>query len=52
MGHFDGIASDRRIDWFPKFAASCTWYDDDGTQEDVLSQAGKVSGILRGTTVG
>lgn len=33
-----------RTDWFPKFAASCTWYDDDGTQEDVLSQVGKVSG--------
>ena len=33
-----------RTDWFPKFAASCTWYDDDGTQEDVLSQAWKVSG--------
>ena len=33
-----------RTDWFPKFVASCTWYDDDGTQEDVLSQAGKVSG--------
>ena len=32
-----------RTDWFPKFAASCTWYDD-GTQEDVLSQAEKVSG--------
>ena len=33
-----------RTDWFPKFAAPCTWYDDDGTQEDVLSQAEKVSG--------
>ena len=31
-----------RTDWFPKFAASCTWYDDDGTQEDVLSQAWKI----------
>ena len=39
VGHFDGIAS---TDWFPKFAASCTWHDDDGTQEDVLSQAWKI----------
>ena len=31
-----------RTDWFPKFAASCTWHDDDGTQEDVLSQAWKI----------
>ena len=31
-----------RTDWFPKFAASCTWYDDVGTQEDVLSQAWKI----------
>ena len=31
-------------DRFPKFVSPCTWYDDDGTQEDVLSQAGKVSG--------
>ena len=31
-----------RTDWFPKLAASCTWYDDDGTQEDVLSQAWKI----------
>ena len=31
-----------RTNWFPKFAASCTWHDDDGTQEDVLSQAWKI----------
>ena len=31
-----------RTDWFPKFAASCTWHDDGGTQEDVLSQAWKI----------
>ncbi|MEI3465217.1 MAG: hypothetical protein V8R07_04870 [Bacteroides fragilis] len=33
-----------RTDWFLKFVSVCTWYDDDGTQEDVLSQAEKVSG--------
>jgi hypothetical protein len=33
-----------RTDWFTCLAASCTWYDDDGTQEDVLSQAWKVQG--------
>ena len=31
-----------RTEWFSDFASSCTWYDDDGTQEDVLSQAWKV----------
>ena len=31
-----------RTDLFPKFAASCTWYDDESTQEDVLSQAWKI----------
>ena len=31
-----------RTEWFPRFAASCVWYDDDGTEEDVLAQAWKV----------
>lgn len=31
-----------RTDWFPLFASSCTWHDDDGSSEDVLSQAWKV----------
>ena len=33
-----------RTEWFPQCVSSCTGYDDDGTQEDVLSQVGKVSG--------
>lgn len=31
-----------RADWFTLFASSCTWHDDDGSSEDVLSQAWKV----------
>ena len=31
-----------RTEWFHRFAASCVWYDDDGTEEDVLAQAWKV----------
>ena len=31
-----------RTDWFPALAASCVWQDDNGTREDVLSQAWKV----------
>lgn len=31
-----------RTEWFPRFASSCVWYDDDGTEEDVLAQAWKV----------
>lgn len=33
-----------RTDWFPALAASCVWHDDNGAQEDVLSQAWKVPG--------
>ena len=33
-----------RKEWFVNTAAACTWYDDDGTEEDVLSQAWKVRG--------
>lgn len=33
-----------RTDWFPKLASSCVWYEDDGSEEDVLSQAWKVRG--------
>ena len=33
-----------RTDWFPAFAAACVWHDDNGAQEDVLSQAWKVPG--------
>ncbi len=33
-----------RTEWFPALASSCIWHDDDGTQEDVLSQAWKVQG--------
>ena len=31
-----------RTDWFIRCADSCIWYDEDGVQEDVLSQAWKV----------
>ena len=30
-----------KADWFVQWASSCTWYEEDGTQEDVLSQAWK-----------
>lgn len=33
-----------RADWFTLLAASCVWHDDDGSTEDVLSQAWKVRG--------
>jgi hypothetical protein len=33
-----------QTEWFTNFASSCIWYDDDGTEEDVLSQAWKVQG--------
>ena len=33
-----------RTEWFTALASSCIWHDDDGTQEDVLSQAWKVQG--------
>lgn len=33
-----------RTTWFVPLAASCTWYEDDGSEEDVLSQAWKVHG--------
>ena len=33
-----------RTDWFVSFATSCVWYEDDGSEEDVLSQAWKVRG--------
>ena len=33
-----------RSEWFTLFASSCTWHDDDGSSEDVLSQAWKVRG--------
>ena len=33
-----------RTDWFPALAAACVWHDDNGAQEDVLSQAWKVPG--------
>lgn len=33
-----------RTPWFVPFSTSCTWYDDDGSEEDVLSQAWKVRG--------
>ena len=31
-----------RTEWFSDIAASCVWYDDDGTEEDVLAHAWKV----------
>ena len=31
-----------KSEWFVKFASSCTFFDDDDTEEDVLSQAWKV----------
>jgi hypothetical protein len=31
-----------KSDWFVKCASSCTFYDDDDSKEDVLSQAWKV----------
>ena len=31
-----------RTEWFPALAASCVWQDDNGDQEDVLAQAGKL----------
>lgn len=37
-----------RTEWFPTLASSCIWHDDDGTQEDVLSQAWKVRGRKMG----
>ena len=33
-----------RTDWFPALAAVCVWHDDNGAQEDVLSQAWKMPG--------
>lgn len=33
-----------RTDWFPVAVSSCIWHDNNGTQEDVLSQAWKVQG--------
>ncbi len=33
-----------RTEWFPALAASCVWQDDNGDQEDVLAQAGKLQG--------
>lgn len=30
-----------RAEWFTSSAASCVWVDDDGAEEDVLSQAWK-----------
>jgi len=33
-----------RKDWFMEFADSCVWFEDDGSEEDVLSQAWKVRG--------
>lgn len=33
-----------RTEWFPALAASCVWQDDNGGQEDVLAQAGKLQG--------
>ena len=37
-----------RTEWFPALASSCIWHDDDGTKEDVLSQAWKVQGRKMG----
>lgn len=37
-----------RTEWFPALASSCIWHDEDGTQEDVLSQAWKVQGRKMG----
>lgn len=31
-----------RTDWFLRFTAACVWRDDDGSEEDILSQAWKV----------
>lgn len=31
-----------RTDWFLRFAVACVWRDDDGSEEDILSQAWKV----------
>lgn len=33
-----------RTEWFPILASSCVWQDDNGDQEDVLAQAGKLQG--------
>lgn len=33
-----------RTEWFVPFSSSCVWYEDDGSKEDVLSQAWKVRG--------
>ena len=33
-----------RTEWFPALASSCVWQDDNGAQEDLLAQAGKLQG--------
>lgn len=33
-----------RTEWFPDLASSCVWQDDNGAQEDLLAQAGKLQG--------
>lgn len=31
-----------RTEWFPILASSCIWQDNNGVQEDLLAQAGKL----------
>ena len=33
-----------RTGWFPILASSCIWQDNNGVQEDLLAQAGKLQG--------
>ena len=33
-----------RTEWFPILASSCIWQDNNGVQEDLLAQAGKLQG--------
>ena len=33
-----------RTDWFLALASSCVWQDDNGAQEELLAQAGKLQG--------
>ncbi len=37
------ITSLMKLQWFIECASSCVYYDDDGTIEDVLSQAWKLN---------
>ena len=43
---WDIILALLRADWFLDCAVSCVWQDEDG-EEDVLSQAGQITGSVR-----